>query len=190
METVSREQLPKFQASGLNLRINFNEEVVQNTPENGEEYTSYRYMTAAVSKTASYKERVEAIIHAKYSTYGAELAAKNGAEGEVFEYNKHVALAKHLAKESLGQDVGVFSYIPKAITVRQARQQLIVMGLIGQVETVIESTVDAAQKAVLRNYWEYSQVFERSSPVLVQLGQGLGLTEGQIDKLFYEAAQI
>lgn len=190
METVSREQLPKFQASGLNLRINFNEELVQNTPEGGEEYTSYRYMTAVVSKTASYKERVEAIIHAKYPTYGAELAAKNGTVQEVFEYNKHVALAKHLAKESLGQEVGVFKYVPKSITVRQARQQLIVMGLIAQVESIIENTVDATQKAVLRNYWEYSQAFERNSPALVELGQGLGLTEAQLDDLFYQAAQI
>lgn len=190
METVSREQLPKFQASGLSLRINFNEELVQNTPEDGEAYTSYKYLTAVVNKTASYKERVEAVIQTKYATYGAELAAKNGTVLEVFEYNKHVALAKHLAKESLGQDVGVFSYVPKSITVRQARQQLIVMGLIAQVESIIESTIDVAQKAVLRNYWEYSQVFERNSPVLVQLGQGLGLTEAELDDLFYQAAQI
>lgn len=190
METVSREQLPKFETRSLSLRVNFDEQVVMNTSEDGEPYTSYKYVTAEFSKTATYKERVEAIVQTKYGTYGAELAAKNGTVQEVFDYSKHVALAKHLAKGSLGQDVGEFSYVPTSISVRQARQQLIVMGLTGQVEAIIDGTVDVTEKAVLRNYWEYSQVFERTSPVLVQLGQGLGLTDAELDNLFYEAAQL
>lgn len=100
METVSREQLPKFEYRGLKLRINFNEEVVNNTPEDGEPYVSYKYLTAVMSKTAKYDERVECIIATKYPSYGAELSAVRKGGEYATAHSEFVEMVKLLASES------------------------------------------------------------------------------------------
>lgn len=50
--------------------------------------------------------------------------------------------------------------VPSTITVRQAREQLIKLGLIAQVQTSIDSIADPMQKAIVQNYWEYSIDFK------------------------------
>lgn len=80
--------------------------------------------------------------------------------------------------------------VPDRITLRQAREQLIIDGLFSSVETAIESIQDATQKAITRNYWEYSQDFTRDNPILIALATSLGLTDTQLDTLFINASKL
>ena len=80
--------------------------------------------------------------------------------------------------------------VPSTITVRQAREQLIKLGLIAQVQTSIDSIADPMQKAIVQNYWEYSIDFKRDNELLISLGHGLGLTDSEIDDLFIEASKL
>ena len=190
MNTQANEKQPEFQFLGDKLRINFDEVVETKTDEEGNEITTYKYLTACVNKSSTLNERIEAIIHTKYPTYGAELAARNGTVLEAFEYNKHVSLAKYLAKKSLGFDVGVFDYVPKSISLRQAKQQLMIDGLYDSVELAINNITDPVEKRIVENYWHNAQIFERDSDILVNLSLALSLDESKIDELFYNAAQL
>jgi len=72
--------------------------------------------------------------------------------------------------------------IPKSVTMRQARRAMI--------DAKIYDKVDAAIKEIGGKSlvdWEYSNSFERSNPMLSELGKSLGLTEKQIDALFVAA---
>ena len=102
METYSRDKLPLFEYIGNKVRVNFDETIVQNTPEDSEPYESYKYITACFSKTASRAERIEAIIQTKYHSYGAELAAINGTAEEKLEHDAFVTQAKAITQQSFG----------------------------------------------------------------------------------------
>lgn len=80
--------------------------------------------------------------------------------------------------------------IPKSITIRQAREQLIRDGLFATATIAINSIEDATEKAITQNYWEYSERFERNHPSLIALGTVIGLTEVQLDAMFIEAAKL
>lgn len=86
---------------GDNLRINFDENIETKEDDQGEEITTYNYLTACVKKTASYEDMVEAIVAIKYPTYGAELAAiRKGGDNEQ-ERGSWVNKAKELAVAAL-----------------------------------------------------------------------------------------
>lgn len=80
--------------------------------------------------------------------------------------------------------------VPQTITVRQAREQLIKLGLITQVQTSIDSIVDPMQKAIVQNYWEYSIDFKRDNELLIGLASSLGLTSEDLDTMFIEASKL
>lgn len=80
--------------------------------------------------------------------------------------------------------------VPNSITIRQAREQLIRDGLFSSVDTAIHSITDATERAITQNYWEYSEVFERRSPILIGLGTAIGLTEEQLDEMFIAASKL
>lgn len=80
--------------------------------------------------------------------------------------------------------------IPQVISLRQAREILIKRGLFEQVHSYIESIEDPTQKAIIINYWEYSTVFERRNPTVLQMSEMLGLSSEQLDELFIEASKL
>lgn len=102
METYSRDKLPLFEYIGNKVKVNFDETVVQNTPEDSEQYEAYTYITACFPKTASRAERIEAIIRTKYQSYGAEISAINGTEAQQIEHSSFVSQAKNIAQQSFG----------------------------------------------------------------------------------------
>lgn len=80
--------------------------------------------------------------------------------------------------------------VPNIITIRQAREQLIRDGLFANIETAIVSIVDLTEQAIVRNYWEYSDMFERQHPTLLTLATLLGLSDTDLDTLFIDASKL
>jgi hypothetical protein len=80
--------------------------------------------------------------------------------------------------------------VPASVTRRQARQALLLAGLLDQVPTAIASIPDATQRALAQIEWEDSQTFERSRPLLIQLADALGLNEQALDDLFIQASKL
>lgn len=81
--------------------------------------------------------------------------------------------------------------IPDTVSARQIRLWLINNGiLLSQVENAINNIEDPFIRESTKVEWEYAPYVERSHPMLIPLGQALGLTEQQIDQAFFEASQI
>ena len=81
--------------------------------------------------------------------------------------------------------------IPQTVTKRQAKQQLLLAGLLDSVKPAIDAIPDATERALVQIYWDDSQEFERQHPVLIELALGaLGLTDEQLDQLFIAASQL
>ena len=82
--------------------------------------------------------------------------------------------------------------ISKVITIspRQAREIIIRNGLFNTIETYINNIEDETERLIARNYWEYSEVFERNHPILIQLKSALGITDEQLDNMFKEASKL
>ena len=76
------------------------------------------------------------------------------------------------------------SLIPKTITLRQARLYLLSIGLLDDLENVIN------QNRAYQIEWEYANQIERESPLVKILGQTLNLDDTAIDNMFMEASKI
>ena len=90
--------------------------------------------------------------------------------------------------EELGDVVKIL--IPEAITKRQAKQQLLLEGKLGQVQEVIDSIPDETERMMAQLYWDESTEFERSHPTLTEIGAALGLTEAELDMMFINASKL
>lgn len=80
--------------------------------------------------------------------------------------------------------------VPAGVTRRQAKQALLLNGLLSNVQPAIDAIPDATQRAMIQIEWDDSQVFERNRPALVALGTALGLNSAQLDALFLQAATL
>lgn len=80
--------------------------------------------------------------------------------------------------------------VPVSVTRRQAKQALLLNGLLANVQPAIDAIPDVAQRAMIQIEWDDSQVFERDRPALIALGSALGLTSVQLDDLFIKAGQL
>lgn len=80
--------------------------------------------------------------------------------------------------------------VPQSVTRRQARQALLLAGLLDNVQPAIDSIADPVQRSMAQIEWDDSQQFERKRPLLVSLAAGLGLGEEALDNLFIQAAQL
>ncbi len=59
-------------------------------------------------------------------------------------------------------------------------------GLFDQAQALISASTDNA----LKNVWEYGNVAQRNSPAINSLGEALGLTQAEIDQMFFDAAAL
>lgn len=80
--------------------------------------------------------------------------------------------------------------VPVSVTRRQAKQALLLNGLLANVQSAIDAIPDVTQRAMIQIEWDDSQVFERDRPALIALGSALGLSDTQLDNLFIEASQL
>jgi hypothetical protein len=79
--------------------------------------------------------------------------------------------------------------IPKAVTMRQARLALLAAGKLEQVNAAIAS-MSEPQRSAAHIEWEYAQVVQRGSALVVGLAEGLGMYPEQMDALFVAADKL
>lgn len=79
--------------------------------------------------------------------------------------------------------------VPSAITMRQARLVLFTAGLIGAVQTAINS-LPSPDKEKAQIEWDYSNEVLRHNGFVATLGPALGLSDAQIDALFIAGAAL
>lgn len=92
---------------------------------------------------------------------------------------------------SNGQWIQYPQTVPETISARQIRLWLINNGIqLSQVEAAIDSIQDPLTRETIKVEWEYAPYVERNHPMLVPLGQVLGLSEQQIDTAFIQAQYI
>ena len=76
------------------------------------------------------------------------------------------------------------SQVPQSITPLQAKLQLLKLGLLDEVETLVTGDRTA------QLYWEYASIIERDNAVLLSMANSLGLTSEQVDEMFIEASKL
>jgi hypothetical protein len=80
--------------------------------------------------------------------------------------------------------------VPAKVTRRQARQALLLAGLLGNVQPAIDAIEDTTLRQLAQIEWDDSQEFERHRPLLIQLAGALGLDGEALDGLFIQAAGL
>lgn len=80
-------------------------------------------------------------------------------------------------------------FVPRVVTMRQARLALLGAGLLQQVDQAI-SALPEPQQSAARIEWDYSSEVHRDRAFVQQLGQALGLSDEQLDALFIQAAAL
>ncbi|SFB73993.1 hypothetical protein SAMN05216344_102158 [Polaromonas sp. OV174] len=80
--------------------------------------------------------------------------------------------------------------IPAAVTRRQARQALLLAGLLADVQPAIDAIPDPVQRGLAQIEWDDSQMFERHRPLLIALATALGLDAAALDALFVTAEAL
>lgn len=80
--------------------------------------------------------------------------------------------------------------VPQEVTRRQAKQALLLGGLLGGVQPAIDAIPDPIQRSMIQIEWDDSQTFDRGRPALIALGAALGLDDSALDALFVQASQL
>ena len=75
--------------------------------------------------------------------------------------------------------------VPTSVSPRQIRQALTRANLRSQVEDAV-----TAGDQDLKDWWEFATSCERNHPMVVEMAQGLGVTDEQLDDLFNLAATL
>lgn len=108
-------------------------------------------------------------------------------EGEVVELEgkwvQQVTVVELSAEEIKAQ-------VPFTVTRRQARQALLLAGLLDQVPDRIAEIPDPLARRMMMIEFEDSQSFERYRPATIQIGAVLGLDEAGLDQLFITAGKL
>jgi hypothetical protein len=78
---------------------------------------------------------------------------------------------------------------PEQVTMRQARLALLSVGLLSSVNDAI-SSLPSPQKEAAQIEWEYAAVVQRSSGLVPTMGAALGMTETQLNDLFFLAETL
>lgn len=102
----------------------------------------------------------------------------DGSEVPLEEYCKTQYIAPYVEPEPIPEP------IPKVITMRQARLQLLEVGLLDDVE----ASVALDRKSQIE--WEYANEVYRESPLIESVKGALSLTDEQIDEMFMKASKL
>jgi len=78
-------------------------------------------------------------------------------------------------------------FIPRIVTMRQARLALHAAGLLAAVAPAIANLPDPTAAEI---EWEYAQEVRRESPLTALLGAALGLDDAALDALFVQAGGL
>ena len=75
--------------------------------------------------------------------------------------------------------------VPATITTLQGKLLLLKMGLIDQIEEMINQAGRSEQI-----YWEYAATWERTSPILNRLAPMIGMDQDGLDQFFINASKL
>lgn len=113
-------------------------------------------------------------------------------------YSAHPSDTEQLSRDIYAQGILgevadadlVIPTIPQSVTRRQARQALLLAGLLSSVQAAIDGIADPIQRGLAQIEWDDSQAFERERPLLIALATALGLDSAELDQLFMTAAGL
>ena len=81
--------------------------------------------------------------------------------------------------------------VPEKISNLQLRSQLILQGFdLNLIEQTFNRISDATQRELIITAWEYATNFYRNNPMIVAMGNLLGLTPSQVDEIFINASKL
>jgi hypothetical protein len=80
--------------------------------------------------------------------------------------------------------------VPTAVTRRQARQALLLAGLLDNVQPAINAIPDATARGLAQIEWDDSLEFQRERPLVISIGAAIGLDAAGLDGLFVQAAAL
>ena len=81
--------------------------------------------------------------------------------------------------------------VPEKISNLQLRSQLILQGFdLNLIEQTFNRISDATQRELIITAWEYATNFYRNNPMIVAMGNLLGLTSSQVDEIFINASKL
>lgn len=81
-------------------------------------------------------------------------------------------------------------FIPKVVSQRQLRTQLLLDGFdLNDVQLAINELTEP-NKSIAQIAWDYAITFERDSPLLMCLASNLGLTQNEVDTIFLNASKL
>ena len=103
---------------------------------------------------------------------------EDGSEVPLEQYCKTQTIAPYVEPEPLPEP------IPQLITMRQARLQLLEVGLLDDVEALV--ALD--RKSQIE--WEYANEVYRQSPLIESIKEAMSLTDEQIDDMFLSASKL
>lgn len=80
--------------------------------------------------------------------------------------------------------------VPRAVTMRQARLQLIEDELLDDIEAALNAITNPKQREKAKAEWEHSREVQRTHPLVNAVLAGLGYTSAQVDELFRRASVL
>lgn len=136
--------------------------------------------------------RVESAVMPEYKEYlRGQIFVNFNIETEITENGtkyiyEQLRFNPPMSDEALDKEVAKYKEAvkPKVVTVRQARLQLLAMGLLDTVEEML-----AADRA-MSIWWEYSTEIDMYNDMTKAIAVQLGLTSEQIDDMFKQASKL
>ncbi|MYM37270.1 hypothetical protein GTP38_23365 [Duganella sp. FT94W] len=80
--------------------------------------------------------------------------------------------------------------VPQKVTRRQARQALLLAGLLDAVQPAIDAISDPVRRRLAQIEWDDSLEFDRHHPLVKSIGVALVLDDVALDTLFLQAAAL
>lgn len=77
----------------------------------------------------------------------------------------------------------------RMITARQFRHWLLNAGVLAQIQTILDAMPEPRRTSALID-WEYGTEFARTHPLVIQIGEALGMTEADLDLAWDHAASL
>ena len=114
----------------------------------------------------------------------------NGATGETTVSERELT-AEEIAQMEAMQVVDDTVQVPEKISNLQLRSQLILQGFdLNLIEQTFNQISDATQRGLIITAWEYATNFYRNNPMIVAMGNLLGLPSSQVDEIFINASKL
>lgn len=103
------------------------------------------------------------------------------------EYSQHWEVVPLTSEE---QEAARKASVPTTVTRRQARQALLLNDLLKNVQPAIDAIPDTLQRGMAQIEWDDATDFERTRPLVVQIGAAIGLDDVGLDNIFIQAAGL